>query len=152
MLAVVSRFRQAGSTERQQLKWVICASLLVLSTAVIANVVVFAAGPSVGEATFFIFCAGTTIPIAIGVAILRYRLYEIDRLVSRTIAYGLISAILVATYWAFIVVLQDHWLGPWRQRDLHRTVHGPCRVPLPTGPKPGAAGRGSAFRSGSIRR
>ena len=45
-------------------------------------------------------------PIAVGIAIMRYRLYEIDRIVSRTIAYGLISATLVAAYAAVILVLQ----------------------------------------------
>ncbi len=45
-------------------------------------------------------------PIAIGIAILRYRLFEIDRLVSRTIAYGVISAILVSVYGSVILLLQ----------------------------------------------
>jgi hypothetical protein len=50
--------------------------------------------------------AGTTIPISIGIAILRYRLYDIDILINRTLVYGSLSAILVALYFGGIVVLQ----------------------------------------------
>ena len=50
--------------------------------------------------------AGTTIPIAIGIAILRYRLYDIDLLINRTLVYGLLTVTLVALYVGGIVVLQ----------------------------------------------
>jgi hypothetical protein len=50
--------------------------------------------------------AGTTIPIAIGIAILRYRLYDIDILINRTLVYGSLTVTLVALYFGAIVVLQ----------------------------------------------
>ena len=50
--------------------------------------------------------AATSVPIAIGIAILRYRLYAIDRIVSRTISYAVISAVLVAVFAIVVVGLQ----------------------------------------------
>jgi hypothetical protein len=50
--------------------------------------------------------AGTTVPIALGIAILRYHLYDIDLLINRTLVYGSLTATLIATYFGGIVVLQ----------------------------------------------
>jgi hypothetical protein len=57
-----------------------------------------------GHALVLVGLAG--IPIAMGIAITRYRLYEIDTLINRTLVYGLLTATLVALYFAAIVVLQ----------------------------------------------
>lgn len=106
-LSMASRYRMADLIERQQLKWFFLATALTVGALlVLFTVIVFTRGP-MGEAPLTVFAlAGTTVPVAIGIAILRYRLFEIDRLVSRTIAYGLITAILVATYAIVILVLQ----------------------------------------------
>jgi hypothetical protein len=54
-----------------------------------------------------LFLAGaSTIPVAVGIAILRYRLYDIDLLINRTLVYGSLTAILLAGYFGGIVVLQ----------------------------------------------
>ncbi len=104
-LSLVGRWRRGGSLERAQLKW-------VASAAAFAAVVMGSYGVVIGPGAFnevFDFLVGLALgffPIAIGIAILRYHLFEIDRLVSRTIAYALITAILVATYAAVILVLQ----------------------------------------------
>ena len=105
-LSLASRYRQAGRIERLQLKWFFLATALTTGALlVLFTVTVLTRGP-IGETPLTVFAlAGTTVPIAIGVAILRYNLFEIDRLVSRTITYGLITAILVATYAAVILVL-----------------------------------------------
>ena len=55
---------------------------------------------------FLVAMGGLGGPIAIGIAILRYRLYEIDTLINRTLVYGLLTAMLVALYFVGIVVLQ----------------------------------------------
>jgi hypothetical protein len=47
-----------------------------------------------------------SVPIAVGIAVLRYRLYDIDRIISRTISYGVVSAMLVAVYAGLVLVLQ----------------------------------------------
>jgi hypothetical protein len=104
-VSLVGRWRRGGPLERAQLKWVACAAALLA-------VVMAGYGIVIGPGAFnevFDLLIGTALglfPIAIGIAILRYHLFEIDRLVSRTIAYGVISAILVGTYAIVILVLQ----------------------------------------------
>jgi hypothetical protein len=106
ILSVVSRYRVAGRIERQQLKWFILATVItVVTVAIMLTATVLSSDP-IGEIPVTAFAlAGATVPVAIGVAILRYHLFEIDRIVSRTIAYGVITAILIATYSGAILLL-----------------------------------------------
>jgi hypothetical protein len=92
---VLNRFRASRGAERQQLKWflfvvAIAASALGLSIAF--------SGPVADAAWAVGLVAMACLPLAIGVAILRYRLYEIDRIVSRTVSYGAVTALLVAVF------------------------------------------------------
>jgi hypothetical protein len=104
VLAVASRYRQAGPIERRQLKWYILATAVTVGAALLMFIVAMLTPGPMGELPLTVFAlAGLTVPVAIGVAILRYRLYEIDRIVSRTIAYGLVSAILAAVFGGVIV-------------------------------------------------
>ena len=106
ILSVASRYRLAGTIERQQLKWYIVATAVTIGAGLLMFIVATATPGPVGEIPLTVFAvAGTTVPVAIGIAILRYRLYEIDRIVSRTIAYGLVSAILAAVFGGVIVSL-----------------------------------------------
>ena len=104
-LSLVGRWRGAGPVQRAQLKWV--ASSAVVIAAVMGSYGV-AIGPGDYNAVFdaLVSFALGFFPIAIGIAILRYRLFEIDRLVSRTIAYVVITAVLVASYALAILLLQ----------------------------------------------
>jgi hypothetical protein len=89
--ALVVRFRRSRGIERQQLKWFTYAAAL-------APVPGFAyeAAPSIfGLLRTLIF---PLVPISVGVAILRYRLYEIDRIINRTLVYGLLTVILGLGY------------------------------------------------------
>jgi hypothetical protein len=91
--SLVVRFRRARGTERQQLRWVALAAALVA----LAAVVVLAA-LMMGSAVLLGWAAGVCVavlPVAIGAAVLRYRLYDLDRIVSRTLAYGLLTVLLV---------------------------------------------------------
>jgi len=107
-VALVVRVRRAGGTERQQLRW-IAASFAVLMSAVVSGIVIETLVPGSGEsglAWIPAIVAFPTVPIAIGIAVLRYRLYDIDRIISRTISYGVVSAMLVAVYAGLILFLQ----------------------------------------------
>jgi peptidoglycan/LPS O-acetylase OafA/YrhL len=97
------RFRRARGTERQQLRWVAMAAGL-LAAAVVATVVGALTGhPAVSEWTSGLFVA--LLPVAIGAAILRYRLYDLDRIISRTLAYGLLTVLLGGGYAAVVLGL-----------------------------------------------
>ena len=105
-LSMVTRYRSAGRVERQQLKWFVLASgLSAIALGIVSweGIIMNRPDNSIGL-TVYVF-AGAVAPVAIGIAILRYHLFDIDRIVSRTIAYVLISAVLVATYAAAILVL-----------------------------------------------
>jgi hypothetical protein len=106
ILSVVSRYRQAGQIERRQLKWYILATGVTMSAALLMfAVAAITAGP-MGETPLTVFTvAGSTIPLAIGIAITRYRLYEIDRIISRTIAYALVTAIVAFVFGGVVLLL-----------------------------------------------
>jgi len=106
-ISLVVRARSAVGTERQQLHW-IAASFALLMAAVVSGFAMSAFVPGAGDglAWFPAIFALPTVPIAIGIAVLRYKLYEIDRIISRTISYGVVSAMLVAVYAGLILVLQ----------------------------------------------
>jgi hypothetical protein len=99
LASVVVRFRRARGEERQQLKW--------FTFVVVADLVLLVGvAERVGPLGLLVFPVGLSmIPIAIGVAVLRYRLYEIDRIINRTLVYGLLSALLGAVYAGVVLVL-----------------------------------------------
>jgi len=101
------RVRHARGTERQQLRW-FAASIAVLMSAVVTGLVISYLVPDSRDELAWIpaMVAFPSVPVAIGIAVLRYRLYEIDRIISRTISYGVLSATLVAVYAALILILQ----------------------------------------------
>jgi hypothetical protein len=97
--SLVGRFRHARGTERQQLRWVaVAAGLVVLAgVVVLAGLVVGAARASAVLSLAVGVCVAA-VPPAIGAAILRYRLYDLDRIISRTLAYGLLTVLLGGGY------------------------------------------------------
>jgi hypothetical protein len=110
LASVVVRFRRAQGEERQQLKWftfVVAAELVLLpGLGGLAERV----APEVGALVVFPVSI-SLIPIAIGVAVLKYRLYDIDRLINLTLVYGLLTALLISVY-AGLVFLLGRLLDP----------------------------------------
>ena len=109
VLSVFMRLRHALGVERQQIKWfayaaagsVIAGGVAYLIPIVVDTPLWF---ERMGFALNIAFIPA--IPIAIGIAILRYRLYDIDLIINRTLVYGSLTAMLVALYFVGIVVLQ----------------------------------------------
>jgi len=107
-LSVFMRLRHAGGVEHQQIKWLAYAAA-AWALGIIFNVITLAIDTPLWferAAVAYFTVAGEAVPIAIGIAILRYRLYEIDVLINRTLVYGSLTATLVALYFGGIVVLQ----------------------------------------------
>jgi hypothetical protein len=103
-LALAVRFRRSSGIERQQLKWLTYTGVIAFGLALIAYV--SPQGPiRVVADPVSIFGIGL-LPIAIGIAITRYRLYDIDVLIRRTLIYAGVSAVLLATYVIGVGVLQ----------------------------------------------
>ena len=95
-VCVVLRFRASRGTERQQLRWVAAgATLAVVGPAVLIplELLVFMQTPNAFSIPLLL-----SPPVAIAVAVLRYRLWDLDRLVSRTVTYALVTALLVIPY------------------------------------------------------
>jgi hypothetical protein len=104
--SVVSRYHLAGQIERQQLKWFLSAIAVVVGAGMAMFLTAVSTRGPIGETPLIVFSlAALTVPVAIGIGILRYRLFEIDRIVSRTIAYAIVTAILAAVFGSIIVVL-----------------------------------------------
>jgi hypothetical protein len=92
---LVVRFRASRGAERQQLKWFLFVVTIAASALGISIPLV---GPISDAAWVLGLVALACLPLAIGVAILRYRLYEIDRIVSRTVSYGALTALLATVF------------------------------------------------------
>jgi hypothetical protein len=102
------RFRLARQVERQQLRWLALAAALT-GVAMLAVAVLVAAGELDLASWVAVLCAAL-LPLAIGAAILRYRLYDLDRIISRTLAYGLLTLLLGGGY-ALVVLGLGQLLG-----------------------------------------
>jgi hypothetical protein len=101
-LSLVVRHRRAGGVERQQLKWFAFAAVLVVAE---VSIQFFYEPPGAWDALVEVVPL-TVLYVAVGVAILRYRLYEIDRIINRTLVYGALTVALAAVYFGGVVSLQ----------------------------------------------
>ena len=97
---LVLRFRRSVGIERQQLKWLVYAAIPVVAVGPLSSVV---PGKWIQVLSSF---SQICVPVAIGVAVLRYRLYDIDVLINRTIVYGATTAVIAAAFFGGVVVLQ----------------------------------------------
>jgi len=107
VVSLVVRFRRSQGQERQQMKWLTYAAATVLGMVLLttlleaANLVFLS--EMAGLATDLLIAG---IPVGVGIAVLRYRLYDIDLIINRTLVYGSLTVMLVALYFVGIVVLQ----------------------------------------------
>src|SRR5215211_7076908 len=100
---------RARGVERQQLKWfTYSATLAVIGLILTFTIAELTGSVWLGWAGFVIYVVGLIgIPISMGIAILRYRLYEIDLIINRTLVYGLLTAILALVYFGSVTALQS---------------------------------------------
>ena len=102
VVSMVLRFRRSQGVERQQLKWFTYAGALLILWILVTEFF----PPSAASWTDIIFSLLMAfVPVAAGIAILRYRLYDIDHLINRTLVYGLLTALLAGLYAGLVLVL-----------------------------------------------
>jgi hypothetical protein len=122
--AVFVRLRRAVGVERQQLKWFAYA-VAIFTVGTTLNVIASAIdAPRWFEwtANAIFTAAGTAIPISIGIAILRYRLYDIDIIINRTLVYGSLTAILAGVYFGGVTATQALFRDLAGQQELPQLV------------------------------
>jgi hypothetical protein len=124
-LSLFVRLRRAGGVERQQIKWFAYA---VVAT-VVGITIAYAIPETIDTPLWFewagyalVVATTPAIPVSIGIAILRYRLYDIDRIINRTLVYGSLTVTLVALYFGGVVVLQRLFVVLTGQRSTLAVV------------------------------
>jgi hypothetical protein len=136
-------WRRSAGERRQQLKW-------LASGAAICGVFgiwAITTDSAIWEVLILGFAA---LPLSIGIGILKYRLYDIDRIISRTLAYGIVTGLLVGVYGG-LVLLATHVLSTPHPGGRGRLHAGRGRAVQP-GAEPGAARGGPAVQPGPVRR
>jgi signal transduction histidine kinase len=91
LAALIARFSRSRGDERQQLKWFVYTVTLVFAAVVLSIVAIFGNGR-------YSFALFSLIPVAIAVAVLKYRLYDLDLVISKTIVFGTLAVFITATY------------------------------------------------------
>ena len=109
IVSLVFRYRRAGTVEREQLKWLVYAGGLIVAAVLAEIPIEKIVGPGSDAATNLqnVVTSGTVslVPCAIGIAIFRYRLYDIDVVINKTLVYGSLAAFITAVYVAIVVGL-----------------------------------------------
>jgi hypothetical protein len=91
-------WRRARGDRRQQLKWLLSGVVIAVAGLLLSNVV-----PALDPAATAVG-VGVVLPVCLGVAILKYRLYDIDRIISRTLSYAIVTGLLVGLYAALVLL------------------------------------------------
>src|SRR5215218_5601663 len=106
--SLLVRLRRSMGVKRQQVKWFAYAVAVLATSAILAYVVSESVGVIWLEwvSSILVIASAVGLPVAVGIAILRYRLYNIDLLLNRTLVYGALTAVLAAVYFGSIVLFQ----------------------------------------------
>lgn len=139
IVALVLRFRRSSGIDRQQLKWLAYATVLLV-VSIVLSAVVYAAVPqdNLGAQASILLTslALLGIPLAASVAILRYRLYDIDLIIYRTVLYGLLTASVIVLYVALVTLMgllfqtQTGWAGALVATGIVAVLFQPLRERL----------------------
>ncbi len=101
LASIVVRYRRGSMQERQQLKWIAFAMSVFLVTVALEDAFGVVLPNIVSPLTLM------ALPVSVAIAVLKYRLYDIDRLISRTLAYGALTALLAGGYLTVVLALQS---------------------------------------------
>ena len=153
VVAQAMSWRRSSGERRQQLKWLLAgAGILAVSQAVLQPILSL---PNLSAAAQGILNTVSTItlaalPAGLAVAIMRYRLYEIDRIISRTLSYAIVTGLLVGVYAGLVLLATAGAVGHVPGGSGRR--HAGRRGAVHPGTPPCAADRGPAVQPGPLRR
>jgi hypothetical protein len=106
--SLIIRWRRARGQERQQLKWIGVAALFLILLVALDIVLIYLTPNQGAGLGFLLFSlAYSLIPISAGIAILKYRLYDIDLIIRKTLTYSLVVALLLGIYFGGVILLQQ---------------------------------------------
>ena len=113
VVSVVARFRRSAGEERQQLRWLAWAAALILASVVAMVLTGFFGGPAAFDLAFVALAASVLVglPVATAIAVLRYRLYDLDLVVKKTAIYSLVAIALTALYLVLLAAATIVGLG-----------------------------------------
>ncbi len=107
--SLVLRFRRANGNERQQIKWV-AVSVVIVAIGMLGTLMweLLSVGTEVSDevSNLITTMSLSLVPVAIGIGILRYRLFDLDRIISRTVSYAFVTALLVSVYASGVFLLR----------------------------------------------
>ena len=107
VLSLAFRYRRARTAERAQLKWLVYAVALIVAVLLVEVPAGQIAGSGNAANNLQNAMSGgavALVPVAIGIAVLRYRLYDIDRVISRTVSYAIVTGLLVSLYAGMVLL------------------------------------------------
>ena len=114
----VLAWRRASGERRQQLKWLMSGAAVCMAAVAVTAIVGTldkSSSPALAAAVDVVFVGVAALPVCIGVAILKYRLYDIDRIISRTLAYAIVTGLLVGVYAGLVLLATEVF-------EFHSTV------------------------------
>ncbi len=97
-------WRRSSSERRQQLKWLASGAAVTLVCGVLSPTLSSSSSTIVSDVGNYAWFGWAALPVSIGIAILRYRLYDIDRIISRTLAYAIVTGLLVGVYAGLVLL------------------------------------------------
>ncbi|MBA2726141.1 MAG: hypothetical protein H0U53_09145, partial [Actinobacteria bacterium] len=115
-VSMILRFRRSRGEQRLQLKWLASAAATAAIVVPIGTLGYDVWGEFISNAVIMLSVLG--LPLASGIAILKYRLYDIDLIINRTLVYGALTAILAIAYLGLVVVLQEALSFATQESDL----------------------------------
>lgn len=110
------RFRKADPAQRQQIKWFMYPAMVLVTVVLLETPIESLLGAAISGFVFTV--AILLLPVGTGIGILRYRLFDVDVVINRTLVYLTLTAILVATYFGIVVLLQRALAGFASDSDL----------------------------------
>ena len=114
--SLVFRFRAASATERQQIKWFMYPAGVLVAVVLLETPIESMLGSSISDIVFTF--AIMLLPVGTGIGIMRYRLFDIDVVINRTLVYLSLTGILVAIYLGIVVLLQQLLIGITAESDF----------------------------------